>query len=93
VTDAGLAHIEGLWKLTELWLGATRVTDAGLAHIEGLTNLVTLDLDRTAVTDAGVAPLRAKLPACEIHRDDTPREGIPTRYADRFNRRMAVYDL
>jgi len=65
VTNAGLAHLEGLTKLTWLEPSGHGVTDAGLAHLAGLTNLGTLNLRRTGVTDAGVAALEEELPGCE----------------------------
>jgi predicted nucleic acid-binding protein len=58
VTDAGLAHLRGLVKLTTLYLDGTSVTDAGLAYLAGLVGLRTLNLARTAITDAGLAHLR-----------------------------------
>ncbi len=38
VTDDGLAHLENLTALQEVWLDNTRITDAGLANLEGLTH-------------------------------------------------------
>ena len=35
VTDAGLAHLDGLSGLESLYLSDTQVGDAGLAHLEG----------------------------------------------------------
>jgi predicted nucleic acid-binding protein len=58
ITDAGLAHLRGLAKLTTLYLGGSSVTDAGLVHLRGLVGLRTLNLARTAITDAGLAHLR-----------------------------------
>jgi Leucine-rich repeat (LRR) protein len=66
VTDAGLAHLQGLTGLQGLWLINTQVTDAGLAHLQGLTGLQVLSLDNTQVTDAGLAKLRQALPKCAI---------------------------
>jgi len=41
MTDAGLAHLEGLTnlKLMNISLSGTRVTDTGLVHLKGLTRL------------------------------------------------------
>jgi Leucine-rich repeat (LRR) protein len=58
VTDAGLAHLQGLTALQELYLRGTQVTDAGLAHLRGLTGLLSLNLNDTQVTDAGLAHLQ-----------------------------------
>jgi hypothetical protein len=41
VTDLGLAHLEGLKRLSSLDVHQTQVGDAGLAHLEGLTGLTT----------------------------------------------------
>ena len=53
VTDAGLAHLQHLTGLRELYLQETQVTDAGLAHLQRLTGLRVLYLHNTRVTDAG----------------------------------------
>ena len=39
LSDAGLAHLKGLTKLSHLDLTDTQVTDAGLVHLKGLTKL------------------------------------------------------
>ncbi|MBL7648910.1 MAG: hypothetical protein JNK74_22265 [Candidatus Hydrogenedentes bacterium] len=57
ITDAGLATVAGLSKVTRLHLERTGITDAGLAHLAGLTNLEYLNLYGTQVTDAGLAQL------------------------------------
>ena len=54
VTDAGLAHLEGLTRLEWLTLDLTQVTGAGMEHLQGLTKLETLLLSNTQVTDAGL---------------------------------------
>ena len=36
VTDAGLAHLKKMPRLTTLWLENTTVTDAGLVHLQAL---------------------------------------------------------
>ena len=58
VTDAELAHLQGLTSLQWLNLTSEQVTDAGLAHLQRLTKLRGLDLDNTQVTDAGLAHLQ-----------------------------------
>ena len=58
VTDAGLAHLQGLTRLRWLDLSGTRVTDVGLAQLHGLTGLQELNLDSTQITDAGLAHLQ-----------------------------------
>jgi Leucine-rich repeat (LRR) protein len=58
VSDAGLAHLQGLANLHSLWLDGTRLSDAGLAHLEGLANLSGLSLTGTPVGDAGLAHVK-----------------------------------
>ena len=59
ITDAGLAHLERVPDLEELWLyGCRQVADAGLAHVGRLKRLRHLDLAATRVGDAGLAHLR-----------------------------------
>jgi hypothetical protein len=58
VTDASLAHLQGLRGLRALHLDHTAVGDAGLACLSGLTRLQTLSLGSTAVGDAGLTHLR-----------------------------------
>ncbi len=63
MTDAGLAHLEGLKALERLTLiSASGITDAGLAHLEGLSELVDLNLYGIPVTDEGPAALSRNLP-------------------------------
>ena len=66
LTDAGLASLKGMSKLTFLHLGSTAVTDEGLRKLEGLSNLKDLKVTRTNVTQAGVDALKMKLPGTEI---------------------------
>jgi hypothetical protein len=58
VTDAELANVRGLTKLTDLSLDNTPVSDAGLEQLQRLTRLKQLSLRNTAVTDAGLKHLR-----------------------------------
>jgi hypothetical protein len=57
ITDAGLAHLGGLTKLTYLNLQGHKVTDAGLGKLAGLQNLEFLALSFSGVTDAGLVHL------------------------------------
>ncbi len=61
ITDAALASIAKLPRLTWLNLNNTAVSDAGVAHLKTLTNLSYLNLHSTNVSDAALtslAPLR-----------------------------------
>ncbi|MCK4293675.1 MAG: hypothetical protein KAY65_10795 [Planctomycetes bacterium] len=58
ISDAGMAHLEGLTKLQGLGLSNTDIGDAGLAHLSELTKLRELYLDGTKVSDAGLAHLK-----------------------------------
>jgi hypothetical protein len=62
LTDATLARIGQLSRLTELQFGGNAITDAGLASLAKLGELRSLDLRMTPITDAGVESLKA-LPA------------------------------
>ncbi len=68
ITDAGLAHLEGLTKLSGLFVSSTQVSDAGLAHLKRLTKLTSLGLRQTQVTDGGVNQLKQVLPSLSIDR-------------------------
>ncbi|MBN2023597.1 MAG: hypothetical protein JW809_12500 [Pirellulales bacterium] len=68
ITDAGLAHLEGLASLEFLALNGTKITDAGLEHLAKLTRLKHVHLGAAPVTPAGVARLRKSLPNTEIVR-------------------------
>lgn len=63
VSDAGIAHLDGLANLYGLRLRNSRITDSGMQHVGTLSGLVELDLEAEQFTDA----LRAALPNCEIH--------------------------
>ena len=55
VSDAGLAHLEGLTELTfTLEITETPVSDTGLAHLKGLTDLTDLNIACTGATDTGL---------------------------------------
>jgi mono/diheme cytochrome c family protein len=59
VTDAGLAVLAGMPRLTSIHLERTGVTDAALAHLASLSHLEYLNLFGTKVSDAGIATLAA----------------------------------
>src|SRR3954467_8730829 len=56
-TDADLAELKNLPKISQLNLANTSITDAGLANISNLTNLTHLHLEKTAITDAALPHL------------------------------------
>lgn len=57
ITDAGLASLANLKKLTRLHLERTPIGDAGLVNLKDLEHLEYLNLYGTKVTDAGLATL------------------------------------
>jgi hypothetical protein len=68
VTDARLADLKRVRRLTTLDLRGTEVSDRGLAHSKGMTSLSTLRLALTHVTDDGVQALKSALPKLTIER-------------------------
>jgi Leucine-rich repeat (LRR) protein len=71
VTDDGLAHLENLTALQEVWLDNTRITDAALAHFEGLSALQRLYLRGAHISDAGLAHLQDLTGLEELWLDNT----------------------
>jgi hypothetical protein len=62
LTDAGIAHLEGLKSLKSLFIMlAGKLTNEGLAHLESLSNLEDLSLSGLAINNVGLGHLR-KLP-------------------------------
>ena len=62
ISDAGLAHLEGMKSLEELGLQNTLVSDAGLQHFLALPGLERVVLNGTRVTPAGVKALQQARP-------------------------------
>ena len=59
ITDAGLAHLDGLRRLRRLSLALNEnVTNAGFAHLRVLVQLERLDMDFSTITDAGLDHLK-----------------------------------
>lgn len=58
ITDAGLAHLQGLTGLRTIVLDKTQITDVGLTTLQGLTGLQVLWLQATQVSDAGLTHLQ-----------------------------------
>jgi hypothetical protein len=59
ISDAGLARLDGLARLTTLHLGRSRVTGEGLAHLAKLPKLQRVSLYDCPVYDAHLGPLMA----------------------------------
>jgi hypothetical protein len=57
LTDAGIAHVEGLPHLSKLFLREVQVSDAGLQSIARIPNLESLCLQRCRITGSGLAAL------------------------------------
>ena len=66
VSDAGLAHLNGLTKIIFLGLNGTQVTDAGMTHVMGMKKLKGLGLRGTRVSQAGFNKLKKAFPFCGI---------------------------
>lgn len=58
ITDAEVAEVKNLPKVSQLNLANTAVSDAGIATLSGLTDLTMLHLEKTAITDAALANLK-----------------------------------
>jgi hypothetical protein len=71
VTDADLAHLQGLSQLQDLRLSNTKITDAGLVHLQGLSQLQELGLDSTKITDAGLVHFQGLSQLQRLGLDDT----------------------
>jgi Leucine-rich repeat (LRR) protein len=81
VTDAGLAHLEGIVSLEFLRLrGCRGVTDAGVKHLGKLTALAYLGLSGTQVTDAGLEHLKGLTQLSELDLTDTSVSGAGLAY-------------
>ena len=59
LTNAGLAHVQGLTRLRKLKIGETSITDAGLVHLASLHQLESLDLEQLETTDACLKHLQS----------------------------------
>ena len=58
ITDAGLAEIEKMPQVMELFLRGTAVTDAGMVHVERMPRLEWLDIDDTGVSEEKSTEIR-----------------------------------
>lgn len=78
VTDAGLAQLASLKRITWLDLHGTGVTDAGMEHVAKLTTLRRLDLSGTKVGDAGAALLAplAELDSLDLTDTNVSDQGV-----------------
>jgi hypothetical protein len=59
VTDAGVAHLERLTKLKDLYISRCQMTDVGLSHLKGLTRLERLAIQCNSISDRGLAYLES----------------------------------
>lgn len=59
ITDAGLAKLANLRRLSRLGVSGSAVSGAGLRHLVGMSELEWLDLSRTMVADEGLESLRS----------------------------------
>jgi hypothetical protein len=70
ITDAGMAVLEGMTKLTSLTfqddLRVPRITGVGLAHLHRMSRLMKLDLSLVPVTDDGLSHLRGPESILEV---------------------------
>lgn len=79
VTDADLDRLQGMSRLTVLFLGDTAVTDAGLVRLQGLPGLTRLYLGGSKeITDAGMVHLKGmvSLQILGIGRTETTDAGL-----------------
>lgn len=78
VTDAALASVERLSKLTTIRLGGPTITDVGMAHLSDLRNLEILELGKVAITDEGLNYLRhlKKLRILNLESDKITNAGL-----------------
>ncbi len=65
-SDADLANIARLRRLSELNLSDANLSDAGIEQLTGSAALARIVLNRTSITSAGVAALQKALPSCKI---------------------------
>jgi Leucine-rich repeat (LRR) protein len=79
-TDADLAMLQGLSKLTNLNLYGTKITDAGLSHIGELRALEILNLNETSTTDSGLPALQRfiRLRELSLARTRVTDAGLPS---------------
>ncbi len=77
-TDASMATVSKMKRLTRLNLAKTAVTDSGLAPLKTLSALRYLNLHTTAVTDAGLKHLMGlrKLEALYLYQTQVTESGI-----------------
>jgi hypothetical protein len=57
ISDAGLAHLNGLMSLQHLGLRYAPIEGAGLSHLAGLSKLESLSLEGTRIDDRSLSHL------------------------------------
>ena len=58
ITDAGVAHLQGLVQLEGISLADTQVTDKGLEYLKQMKSLQGLTLADTGITDVGLSHIK-----------------------------------
>lgn len=74
ISDSGVASLQSLLQLRELYLNATNVSDTGLSYLQGLGHLEVLSLGATHISDVGL-PYLYDLPSLRIISFDTAYSG------------------
>lgn len=70
ITDAGLAHVHAMKKLTRLHL-PSQITDQGIEHLTACKSLSKLDLSQTKITDKAIGLLERIENLEELYLNDT----------------------
>lgn len=75
ITDARLAQLSHLLRLTVLSLDATKIDGSGLVHLKNLTRLNNLQLSKTELKDASLAHLAGLTKLTQLDLSHTPMNG------------------
>lgn len=66
ITDANLADVWSVTRLTRLDLSFTEISDASIPFLSSLQHLEYLDIHGTQITEQGIEQLRRAIPKCEF---------------------------